>query len=1071
MADLSWITPAGDLGLIPESEFYKLDLSVSNLTTDTVTFRFISGELPPGIQVTRDGALQGAPVVTEDIAQNRTYSFTVRAQITGVVADRTFSLTITNVSPPQILPDRNLLGSFFDGTFVSVQLIAIEANPEADIQWVLESGNLPPGISLSSTGLISGYILPLPVRGNAGQVGYEAAFYEQFGYNHTATYQNASYNFTIRASDGANFDSQPYRMDIIAKSNWSADNVLDLINNTYLTVDFNDRYVPLILTPAENLPEIRGGSNFAFKIDAIDPEGSEIQYTLVTQESSGFDVDGTGFDTTVEGVVGRSWVDVNPDPAVYDWQQDSSVILINTNNFDQPGLALPPGLTIDSATGWITGEIPEQLSVREEYVFQVVVSRVDEPEFRSDPRTFTLTVLGNINNTITWLTPTDLGTIDNGDTSEFSVQARSNAGKQVTYFLCPQCEFGQHLPQGLRLLPSGLIVGRASFQHFQLDAGDTTLDGGDLTFNNTYQFTVVARTVDTISDRGVWQANTEYFVNDVITYVNTRYICVADHVSGTEAPTAEPDLDNWVLYGTVVSRKSFRIRVNNFNTKPYENLFIQSLPRAQERALFLEIVNNRDIFPEELIYRASDPWFGRARSIDSLFLPGINPHEASDYVNAMAHNHFWKNIDFGTVKTARALDENFQVKYEVVYLDLLDRATNLGRSPADQQNLTGLINPWYDAAGNAYTVAEYNSFQNMQRQIVNDLGFARRGMLPDWMTGTQENGRVLGFVNAVVLAYTVPGASKLIAYRLKTQGLKFNDIEFKLDRYHLDNHLSEHYDITAQAFEPGSETTFDRVQSVGMPEHQATFAVMGVPFDNIHDQPMSVIQEQGYMDGSVFFNDGDTLIFAQQSNFQPSARYPSIVITPNDGWNLDGSVIPGYTENLLNPEIPNQRAGKWTIRIVHQQVGDDLVPYVRLESTNGYDRVDPWTASKIYSVGEVALYQGVVYRATKLHTSSADFAQDRVLLNSWEVVPEIDVTERVQISRGYTFSQRIMYYDSVLKPDRSVPEYTAITSTVSIGGYTTFDKTSTRFFSNRDTYAEPRVNDKYLKFLKIGVFK
>ena len=48
----------------------------------------------------------------------------------------------------------------------------------------------------------------------------------------------------------------------------------------------------------------------------------------------------------------------------------------------------------------------------------------------------------------------------------------------------------------------------------------------------------------------------------------------------------------------------------------------------------------------------------------------------------------------------------------------------------------------------------------------------------------------LGYIRAVVLAYTVPGASKLIAYRLKNANFSFNRIEFKTDRYQLDNYLS-----------------------------------------------------------------------------------------------------------------------------------------------------------------------------------------------------------------------------------------------------------------------------------------
>ena len=64
------------------------------------------------------------------------------------------------------------------------------------------------------------------------------------------------------------------------------------IDNTYLTIDENKSYIPIMLTPSQSLPEVRSNSKFAFKIDAFDPQQDEIVFSTGNQLESGFDVSG-----------------------------------------------------------------------------------------------------------------------------------------------------------------------------------------------------------------------------------------------------------------------------------------------------------------------------------------------------------------------------------------------------------------------------------------------------------------------------------------------------------------------------------------------------------------------------------------------------------------------------------------------------------------------------------------------------------------------------------------------------------------------------------------------------------
>jgi hypothetical protein len=954
-----WLTPAGSLGTVPESDYYQFAFDAYDPSGSPLTYTFISGQLPPGLQVTRSGSLQGVPTLNLATEVNRQFEFSVRVKnAQGFVADRTFSMSISNIVPPIIAPAVHYLGDYFDGHFFTLQLYAIEVNPQAVLTWTIESGTLPTGLTLDSTGLITGFIMPLPVQGNAGTTGYSDDPYNEFGYNNSPIYTNNNYTFTVRLSDGVNFTSFTYSMNVTASSSWTADNTINSVNDTSLTVDSNNLYVPIITTPPQSLPPIRSGSFYAFQFQALDPNNDIVNFTLQLADGSGFDPIDYNFDMT---------------------------------KFDQGTTSLPPGLSIDNVTGWLTGHIPKITGATVTYQFDVIAYKQNYPTYVSLPVTFSLTVLGDINNTVTWLTPQNLGQIDNGAISELSVSASSNAGKLLVYSLEGSVS---RLPQGLELLPNGLISGRATFEYFSLDVGNTTFDGGATTFDNQYTFSITATTTD----------------------------------------------------GTAYATQAFTVTVNNYNRLPYENLYLQALPSIDQRQLFLSIVNNVDIFPEELIYRSGDSWFGRATAIRSLFMAGINPTYASDYIRSMNTNHFNKRITFSNVKTAQALDANFNVKYEVVYIDLQDLQTDQGRSPADIMDLTYKINPYIDAQGNEYTIYYPNAFQNMRDAINSSVGYAHPGAYPDWMTSPQADGSVLGFTQAVVLAYTKPGASTLIAYRLQTSGLEFNNIEFVADRYLLDNQLSTNYNISLNKFDNGLETTFDRIRRIDTVTHHVNYAV-DVPFDQVHNQTITYIDSIGGLDGVFTFNNGDTLIFSTQEGFIGFED-------TNDGWIFTSntgatSIIPGFTANLINPAIQNQRAGVWQVTInipgpndpqlplLAGDFGSDLIGF----DTRGYDFETEWLNPQI---------------PTQIITLAP---VEGILLN-----------DRVQISQGQTHSSSIMYYNPVLQPGKSVPEFTILPVTPG-GGFTTFDNGNTKFISNRDIFATPGQNDKYLKFPKTGVFK
>ena len=708
MAYPTWITPKGSLGSVAEAEYFEYQIDAYCTCGSSITFSLISGKLPTGIQLQPSGVLKGIPIVAlaNDVELAYTSRFTIRAtNLANEITDRTFTITINSIVPPQILPRYTDLGTYYDGHYLNTQLIAIDPNPDSIFEWTVTSGALPPGVTLDNNGLLSGY-LGRYVEPGVADVGWGDPIWDSINWDASATSQNQRYTFSVRVFDGNNYAQAQYSVVVLAKSLMTVDLDYLTVDTDHFTVDTDNRHQPILTTVPQSMPVSRQNSQFAFKFEGLDLDGDHLSFKVLSG-------------------------------------------------------AVPTGLVLDPTSGWLTGKLLPQIEDEKVYTFQVICYKTDyldsmlEPQYPSMPVTFTMHVLGDISNYISWVSAPYLGAVHNGSLSEFQIFATTPSKQKLVYKLKP--EFAGRLPRGLSLLPSGLIVGRVSFQHFSLDGGTTTFDDLESTFDSEYTFTVVAHNQE----------------------------------------------------NSLSSEQSFTIGVIPTNVRPYENIYLKAALSRDQREVFGSVITNTDIFPDELIYRPGDLFFGKSENIKFLAQAGLEPSSALDYFNAVEHNHYTKKIILGDVKTAIALDENFNVKYEVVYVDVLDDLDNNGKTPAKVIDLSSKIENPYQYGNDEFTTIYPNDFANMRKQMATEIGFSHRGVLPDWMLDKQPGGRVLGFTRAVVLAYTVPGASNLIAYRLKSNGIVFSDLDFTVDRYQLDNYLSTHYDLDTGAFTRGGITTFD----------------------------------------------------------------------------------------------------------------------------------------------------------------------------------------------------------------------------------------------------------------------
>ena len=681
MAQPTWITPAGTLATIPEGVFYSIPLVAT--ADDTVFYSVIAGRLPPGIQIDQTGVLAGLPETSSevqgvplDVVNDTTSQFAVRAYtktsvggvtvITGL-ADRTFTITVTGQSTVFWTTPAGLVLTQFDGSQIEpLTLVYSDPDPGSINTVSLIAGALPPGLAVSSQGVITGYITPNPA----------------------ATQTTTSYSFTLRVTNGVSADIRTFSILVYARSWMTADNTQVTADNTFVTADVSPVQNPIITTPTGSIGSTRSDNFFAFQFQGAYYDGDPIEFEATTM--------------------------------------------------------LPPGLTLDPVSGWLYGLIPFEGIVTNTYDFSLRVRDALVPSAVSTAYAFSLTVTGPVNSDVIWLTPTNLGTIDNGATSTFYVAAENVAGLALQYQL--KSGSNSRLPQGLQLLPSGHIAGRVSFDTFALDGGITTFDVGlntvdqPTTFDLVNTFTVTATSIN----------------------------------------------------GLVNADKTFSITVIRRYDQPFDNLYMQAMPPQQDRDLLASLLQNPTIFPPDLIYRADDPNFGVARRVIYNHAYGLIAATLDDYVASLDLNHYWKNLVLGDIRTAQALDDAGNVIYEVVYSAVIDDLINNdGESVSKQVVLAFPINA--DTSAQIDSVYP-NSLVNMRDQVIDTVGQVSR-VLPRWMLTRQANGAVLGFTPAWVIAYTKPGQSGQIAYNIQTQfANQLNLIDFKVDRYELDNFLTKNWD-------------------------------------------------------------------------------------------------------------------------------------------------------------------------------------------------------------------------------------------------------------------------------------
>ena len=224
---------------------------------------------------------------------------------------------ISQVPPSFVTPAGNV-GTFYDGGPIApIQIEISDPNPGDNVVISLAAGSLPPGLSLSTSGLISGYIIPLvPINQTPG---FSTTPFDQYPFDFYPNSLSTNYQFTLELNDGRETSLRTFEIYVYSRSSLTADTIEFTADNTFITADGTPTRNPLILTPTGSIGRVRSDNFFAFQFEGYDPDGNQLIY-----------------------VKGGETV---------------------------------PGLTLDPTSGWFYGYIPDQGITETDYSFTVKIGR------------------------------------------------------------------------------------------------------------------------------------------------------------------------------------------------------------------------------------------------------------------------------------------------------------------------------------------------------------------------------------------------------------------------------------------------------------------------------------------------------------------------------------------------------------------------------------------------------------------------------------------------------------------------------------------------------------------------
>lgn len=835
-----WVTPQGDLQVGQEGSRQEVirKLVAQQADAGNSTIRLTSTN-----RLTKNGVITSAAYPTAIQNGTRINSINITNKTIAIskpllanipIGDQlTFTYTYDHV---------NLF--VLDNEYVNYQLSAIDADAATGEKLTYyippRGGELPPGLSLSPSGVISGFTQPILAtdQGNINGA-YDMHLYDKYAYDYgvrpyngydSFLYDNTVYDyfdltrsprklnryyqFIVRVTDGLSYTDRRFRIYVVGDDLLRADTTIMEVGTRFYTADVTPIRKPIWLTPSY-LGRRRANNYITTYLDTYDsstlrgvigyvldpvnndgtlsllPPGMQLDQTTgeiygdvpyqpavtknykFTVRAIRYDPDNPiyGNARTTVGInpIGQQILRLN---SITDIRLDSLVTAPSASGYIIPGTIVT---SIDKVAKTVTLSTPilKTIPENERFIFSFVTSSA---------KTFNIDIVGEVDSTINFTTPGDLGEIPANFVSELIVEAVSTVPNAVLNYTL----IGGSLPPGLTLINDGTIQGKVNQYATEESPGLTTFD------NNTTSLDEFNTTVDR-----------EY-----------TFIVLAQDQFQFSAVT-----------------KIFNLKVTTPNTLLYSNVYVKPFLKSSKRLELADFFTNPDIFERDLLYRPSDPSFGVQTELKMLVYAGIETKDAAVYSASLGRSSK-KRYRFGKVKKSIAkIPGTNDVVYEAVYIEILDNMENAhGSIPKEitisnqanfpvkvdqakrdiwdsditdnnivKANADDLPRIWMqdriisaDYAGQKVSdINKSNIFGNSTTNIRNNiqaLGETERNFLPLWMRTPQTfSGIEQGFTKGVLLCYAKPGKADRIITNIKNLGLDFKTIDFTVDRVIIDS--------------------------------------------------------------------------------------------------------------------------------------------------------------------------------------------------------------------------------------------------------------------------------------------
>ena len=816
-----WTQPTGySLGTIAERTITTISLPLTSV--DAVTL--IAGTLPAGLR------LQNAAIVgtTLEVARTTQSRFVLRARLGSDIQDRTYSITVTGpdapvwITPAGVLPIGSNNALFIlDSAYVDYQLLAtdtdLSAGDELEYFIAKSDGTLPPGITLTKSGKLTGVIDPILALdtsaasgtydantygafpfdfGLRSANGFESFYYDVEFYDYAIPTKSPRklsryYEFTVSVSDGDTIAKRKFRIFVVGDDFLRADNTILQVGGGTFTSDGTYIRTPQWLTPRD-LGYRRANNYVTLFLELYDPN-------------------------TLTGYVAYTLRPTNDDATVS---------------------TLPPGCALDSTSGEVAGRVPYQPAVTKEYKFTVRATRfgANNESLAIKDKTFVVKILGEVDSVITWNTDNDLGSINANFISTLAVSATTTVPNAVLRYVIT----AGALPNGLTLALDGEILGKV--RQFPIGGllGLTTFDDRDLTLDNNetsidrkFIFTVEAR------DQFGYSATTRTFTLSVVAasdllysnlYVkpflkpdqrNTYLALVGDPEIFTPASIYRPSDTQFglqkqlqmLIYAGIETKT-----INHYVAATVKNHRRKRYQFGEIKTAVAKTPGTNDIVYEVLYVEMIDPQDHPSQQVQSK-IKIKNPNkititqtdiEVTDdvsilNVNGTSYTLFTNNnlpIAVGAIGNnlmiyARQGQLTLNLSTGQLTVTLANgNIINVGQvvsNPTDPFRFrpnSGVIRVDSNVlnVSNANDIERFISNTTNMRENLSAVGETENEFLPLWMRTAQlGQTQALGYVTAVPLCYCQPGTSQGILTALKNSNFDFKLIDFEIDRYIIDS--------------------------------------------------------------------------------------------------------------------------------------------------------------------------------------------------------------------------------------------------------------------------------------------